>query len=40
MYLKKKNDTIRKIIKTLQMKPKSDEPLCSYIADIKILYDR
>ena len=40
LYLKKKNDTIRKIIKTLQLKIKDNEPLSSYLTEIKILYDK
>ena len=36
-FLKKKNDLIRKIIKTLQGKYKENEPLSGLINDIRIL---
>lgn len=38
--LKRKNDLIRKLVKTLQSKTKSDEPLSSLINEIRILNDK
>lgn len=37
-YMKKKNDIIRKIVRTLQ--GKSDEPMSSLLQEIKILSDK
>ena len=36
-YLRKKNDTIRKVIKTIQLKTKESDPLISYLSDLRIL---
>ena len=37
LFLRKKNDLVRKIVKTLQTKPKQNEPLSSIINELRIL---